>query len=138
MQRAVRRLMPGLGTRAQDTPELEDEDNEFTNLLGAKCKEDDVREVAEDRGVQPVHEFRGAEDGDAPGRLLPKGATVQFHSLSTTEGATTNGLYGRIIKVYHKAPDKARVYKVMIVMKNDPIKPVKVRETNIWKLPDIS
>ena len=77
MQQAVRRLMPGLGTRAQDTPKLE-----FTSLLGAKCKEDDVREVAEDRGVQPVHEFRGAEDGDAPGRLLPKGATVQFHGLS--------------------------------------------------------
>ena len=109
MQKAVRRLMPGLGTRAQDTPELEDS---FTNLLGAKCKEDaEVREVAEDRGVQPVHEFRGAEDGDAPDRLLgcyPIGATVQFHSLSTTQGAKSNGLCGRIEKVYHKAPGKAR------------------------------
>ena len=88
MQRAVRRLMPGLGTRAQDTPELEDS---FMNLLGAKCKEDaEVREVAEDRGVQPVHEFRGAEDGDAPHRLLPKGATVQFYDLRKTDSCTTN------------------------------------------------
>ena len=53
----VRRM---LGKRAQDMPELED--TEFTNLLGEKS---------------------GAEDGDAPDRLLgcyPIGATVELRS----------------------------------------------------------
>ena len=124
MQQAVRRLMPGLGTRAQDTPKLE-----FTSLLRAKCKEDDVREVAEDRGVQPVHEFRGAEDGDAPGRLLPKGATVQFHSL--TEKKEYNGLRGTIHKANRQTPGEHE-YIVKIVKKpGDTIEEWRVSHTHI-------
>ena len=118
-------LVLGLGTRAQDTPELEDEDNEFTNLLGAKCKEDaEVREVAEDRGVQPVHEFRGAEDGDAPHRLLPKGAIVQLHGLckdfecnghrGTIQSANRNttGEHEYIVKIVKKPGDTITKFRV--------------------------
>ena len=125
MQQAVRRLMPGLGTRAQDTPKLE-----FTSLLRAKCKEDDVREVAEDRGVQPVHEFRGAEDGDAPGRLLPKGATVEFHSLRKN-GLEYNGRRGTIHKANRNTTGEHE-YIVKIVKKpGDTIEEWRVSQTHI-------
>ena len=114
-----------LRTRAKKTPELDE--NEWTSLLEGECKEDEWTSLLEDECKEDVKDLEVAEDLGA----FPKGVTVQFHSLSTTEGAKRNGFYGRIIKVYHKAPDKARVYKVMIVMKNDPIRPVKVRQTNI-------
>ena len=104
-----------LGTRADTTPEL-DED-ERTSLLG-ECKED-------------------AKDREVAEYSVDIRATVQFHGLCSKNGAKSNGLFGTIEKVYRKPPGGTHVYKVMIVMNNDPIKPVKVRQTNIRKVPDI-
>ena len=106
------------------TPELDE--NKWTSLLEGECKEDEWTSLLEDECKEDVKDLEVAEDLG----YYPIGATVQFHDL-TKNGAKSNGLSGRIEKVYEKAPGKARVYKVMIVMKNDPIRPVKVRQTNI-------
>ena len=119
-----------LGTRVKKKPELHE--NEWTSLFEGECKEDEWTSLLEDECKEDVKDLEVAEDLG----YYPIGATVQFHGL-TKNGAKSNGLSGRIEKVYEKAPGKERVYKVMIVINGDDIVPVKVPETNIWKLPDI-
>ena len=120
-----------LGTRAKKKkkkPELDE--HELTSLFEGECKQYEWTSLLEDE--EDVKDLEGAKDLG----YFPIGATVQFHDLKNS--ARCNGLSGRIEKVYEKAPGKARVYKVMIIMNDALIQEVKVRETNIWKVPDIS
>ena len=106
-----------LGTRADTTPEL-DED-EWTSLLG-ECKEDaNDREVAEDLGCYPI------------------GATVQFHGLCKN-GFEYNGLRGTIHRANRKTPGEHE-YVVKIVKKpGDTIKKFRVSQTYITLVQDNS
>ena len=128
-QRAQQAAQKVLGTRVKKKPELHE--NEWTSPFEGECKEDEWTRLLEDE-KEDVNDLEVAKDLG----YVPIGATVQFHDLKK-DGARCNGLSGRIEKVYEKAPGEERVYRVMIVMNDDDIEPVKVLETNIWKLPDI-